>query len=132
MSLIQESKEVVELIKKGYQLEAEKRMVELRAQIIDLEGGNVELKKEILELRERLDMEESMEFRRPYYMRVTENGEDGPFCPKCYDDERKTMHLENLRQGEWYCNKCQVSYRDSSFSPQGPARNVRDPLDIML
>jgi hypothetical protein len=125
MSLIQDSKDVYELIKKGATLEAEERMLDLRGQIVDLESENIELKREVQRLLERLEMEDSMVYRSPYYMRTVEGGEDGPFCQRCWDDEKKAIRLQNDGPGYWYCNKCQVAYTDDDYvEPDEPANTI--------
>jgi hypothetical protein len=68
---------------------------------------------EISDLRQKLQDREkeaaigaSLEFGEDLYWRRTpDHGLDGPYCPTCWDDDRKLIHLKFVVEGTSQCVK---------------------------
>ena len=64
------------------------------------------LKAEIEDLNEKLQMKEKLIKKDNVYWL----GEDGPFCPKCWEDEEKKISMLPMGDGSHVeCTKCQTS-----------------------
>ncbi len=103
---------ITELIKKGANLEAEQKLVELREAVLELQTENLELREKINELEQQLSIRESLIYEGVCYWKVSRDGErDGPYCQVCYDSEANLIRLqkqyESLSRNYFYeCLKC--------------------------
>ena len=113
--MIPKYKDIVDLIKKGATIEAQKKIMNLREAALELQEENVDLKSHIKKLEEELKIKESLEYSRSCYWLWKENDagdftiKDGPFCQRCYDVEQKLIRLQDW--GEvWMCMSCEKTY----------------------
>ena len=83
MSLIENFKEVADLVKKMGEMD-------LHRKIIDLQDEIVKLSRENRTLKEQLELKGKMIFKRNCYW---VEGDDVPYCPRCWEDKAKTIHL---------------------------------------
>jgi len=114
---------VLELYKKGSNLEAEQKLQELQEAFIDLKAENLDLREELLQLREKISLKESVKYETPFYYHLNEGIKDGPFCQKCYDDETKLVRLVivNDYKGTHFCKVCKNHFgKKKPFNPTGP------------
>jgi hypothetical protein len=113
---------VFELYKKGANLEAEQKLQELQEAFIDLKSENLELREELLELREKLKNKENLIYEAPFYYLEENETKDGPFCQKCYDDQKKLVRLIEVDQyaGSHYCKVCENHFGDKKPFNPGP------------
>ena len=102
MGAIDTLKELGTLVQKLDNLELLKRMVELQEQVFSLVTENQELRRESQRLSEQLAQRDQMEFRQNSYWKRDE----GPFCSRCFDVERKSVRM--LKSEECYpqCPNC--------------------------
>lgn len=107
---------VFELYKKGANLEAEQKLQELQEAFIDLKYENLELREEVLALRERAKVREELTYEAPFYFIHKEDEKDGPFCQKCYDDESKLVRLIEVNNslGSHFCKVCENNYGEGT------------------
>jgi hypothetical protein len=69
----------------------------------------------IRQLTQKNDLEASIVYEAPYYWKMIEEGQDGPYCQRCYDDKHKLTRLiekPNIR-GSYHCNVCNTWYGES-------------------
>jgi hypothetical protein len=124
-------KTVADLIKDNKQSEAavavadiQIKLGDLSTQFMEMSATNLTLSKENTALKEKLEFKETLNFKKPYY--VTKSG-DGPFCPTCWDDDRKAMRLDGPDGGarRWVCKKCKNYFDENpNYVPppiNGPA-----------
>jgi len=81
----------------------EDSLQELRDRIAKLERENVDLKRENAELKEALHHYTNLEFKEPVYYR---KGDNTPFCPICWEVDKKTVHLiihDTNARHTWCC-----------------------------
>lgn len=72
--------------------------------------------KEILSLKEKMRLKDNMIWESPYYMMTDEcQVKSGPFCPGCYENDEKVIHLQNITTGSWQCHICSKLFKDSSY-----------------
>lgn len=97
---------------------------------------------EISDLRGRLQdrqreaaIEASLEFGEDlYWRRTADHGFDGPYCPTCWDDDRKLIHLKFVAEGSFPMREGRrrrydcVLHKTEYFVPVGifgPPRTIR-------
>jgi hypothetical protein len=119
---------LVELIKKGSQLEAQKTIQELREGFLQLHAENIELKQELLEMRIAENVKENMIFDEPFYYLLDENDKkDGPFCPKCWEKDEKKCRVINTPTsytGKFQCQVCHSSFGRGKPIPRPKPLNI--------
>src|SRR2546428_2974752 len=88
--------QIAELIKKGATLEAQERIMELRAAALSLEEENLRLSKEVQDANQKIsELEQKLADRTklrhvpPVYYA---DGDEVPFCPVCFEKDDKRSH----------------------------------------
>lgn len=124
---------VGDLIKANKQAEAATALADVQIKLGDLSSQcmqlgkmNLVLAKENAELKEKLTFAAKLVFKKPFY--VTDSG-DGPFCPKCYDDERKGIRLDGPHGGgykRWDCPKCRNHFMENPDYKLPTAKSILD------
>lgn len=103
--------EIVDLIKKGSTLEAQEKIMELREAVVALEEDNSNLRRQVRELEEKLSFQESLRFESPFYYAQDDSV---PYCPRCWEVDRKAVHLpppSQVMAGTRYdCVECKTMY----------------------
>lgn len=121
MSIIDDTKKIMELIKKYNDAELYQKIVDLRDEIFELKEENLNLKEKIKNLVEEKKVSEKMFFEAPFYWKMDGDKKDGPYCQKCYDDDKKLIRLQALEKEYWQCCVCKNYFRDPSYSrPKRP------------
>jgi len=103
MSILKNVKEIVDLVQKIDDVELYRKIVELEGEIVELTRQNRIYEQEIDQLKARLEVSKRMEFRKPFYF---QEGDHVPFCPHCWEHEKKAFHLTEGRKGVWQCQHC--------------------------
>jgi hypothetical protein len=92
----------------------------------DAEEENRNLKRQIDALKSEQEIEASLIFAQDTYWRRKPDGKlEGPFCPTCWDDTRKTMRLKRYGEGEFVGHKGRavrydcVLHKTEYFLPPG-------------
>jgi hypothetical protein len=97
-------KENPEILSKITSLNGE--IIKAQQEVFSLIDENRQLKSKIDELEKEVNTIHEMEFKHGIYWREGEGINDrGPFCPTCYDKDRKTIHLKEWGKG-YLCNVC--------------------------
>ena len=89
-------KDIIDLIKKGSEIEAQEKILELKEAALKLQEENISLKEKIKRLKEELELKESIEWDGSVYW-LTEKDSDkkeGPFCQICFDGDKKLIRLQ--------------------------------------
>jgi formate dehydrogenase maturation protein FdhE len=113
MDIIQNAKELAALIKKLGNIELERRTLSLQSEILELTSELVELKKENAEMKQLLEREKQLTFKPPLYYA---EGDPTPFCPICWEQHRKTIHVigpktvESTGHVYAHCNICNKDF----------------------
>jgi hypothetical protein len=111
MSIIDNAKEIADLIKKIGDVELYRRIVELEGEIIELTRAKRQAEGEIERLSERLKWQGQMEFRKPFY--YTSN-DIHPYCPQCWEVNHIAVHLDgpgSAGTGKYYnCHNCKSDF----------------------
>ena len=111
MSVTDTAKIALDLVKKGVTVGLEEKIMQLREEGLELQEENLRLRKENRELKERLESEEDVYFRRRVYWR---DGDDVPFCPYCRETSGILVHLKRPFKEKnvevHACEKCRTQY----------------------
>lgn len=113
-------------------------MIDLQMEVLeliqkqqDLIFDNGTLRAKIKELETQISRSKDVRFNGTIYYTVENGKEDGPFCPVCYDKERKLVRLHDGRQrvaqARWLCLVC-----NAVFEPVGPQRQFPETLGEAL
>jgi len=106
-------KDIVELLKKGLTIEAQEKIMELREAAMELQEQNLALRERVVALESELKQSKNLKFDGGlYYM----HGDPDPFCPLCYERDKKLIHLVKNGQQEGYWPSCLVC--NESFEPR--------------
>src|SRR4030095_16349621 len=106
MGIVENVKEVADLVQKVGNLDLSKRIIELEREIIELTHENWELKKDNKELGEMLQLKVKMNFKTPFWFM---EGDSVPYCPKCYEGDQKLVHLRFIPEDE-SCRRYHLCY----------------------
>ncbi|WP_020562097.1 hypothetical protein [Methylosarcina fibrata] len=107
--------EIMDLMKKGATMEAQEKIMELRAGALELQEENLDLKAKIKELEAALKRQGELIYEKPSYWIVSDNGKDGPFCQRCYDVEQHLVRLQGGENDSWNCKSCKSLYRGPKY-----------------
>ena len=98
-------KDIVDLIKKGATLEAQEKLITMREAALELQEENLQLRAQVSELLALIKQENVLTFDGEVYWFETDDGREGPFCPKCKDSDCKQVRLHKDGHG-WWCHTC--------------------------
>ena len=111
---------IAELYKKGSNLEAEKKLIDLQSAFLELQGECLSLKVKVGELEAKLNEKEELSYSKDngaYYLNKKDGTTEGPYCQLCYDTEGKLIRLryeEIALQTEdvkvYHCLRCTTNY----------------------
>ena len=110
MGIIENAKEIADIIKKYDDIELNRKIVELEGEIIELTRTNRLLEEEIEELKQLVSLTKQMNWKKPFYYI---EGDETPFCPNCWEAGKNTIHLTNTGtiRNPWYCPKCKTHFQ---------------------
>ena len=117
-------RQIREMIKRSNDQELFKLILALQRDIFDLESENLKLNVELTSLKRELALSEKLHVRPPYpyYFR---DGDDVPFCPACWESERKAIHLsapEHVDLGiRRQCRVCKETYWEEPIGGKAKA-----------
>ncbi len=117
MGIIDNAKDIAELIKKYNDIELYQKIIDLRDEIFELREDNLRLKEKIGTFNKEKEIYKKMVFESPFYWFKDGEKKDGPYCQKCYDDNKKIIRLQKIRNGLWKCLVCNCYVRDQSYRP---------------
>ena len=98
MDILDNAKDIYALIKKLGNQDLLEKMADLRDQILELREENRSLK-------EKLSVQETYDMYFKNNMYWDANKKDGPYCSKCWDDNKKAIRLQK-QNDEYYCPVC--------------------------
>ena len=104
---------IYDLAMKGKTLELQEKLMQLREQALELQEENFRLREENGKLKERVELKETMKFKRKVYFR---DDDEIPFCAYCYDRHQLLIHLSGPEpnpgaRGHLYtCQECSTTY----------------------
>lgn len=119
MSLMPNFKDIVELVKKGSNLEAQEKIMELREYVIEVQEENFKLKTEVEEIRSNAELSSKLTFTRPFYYM---QNDETPYCPKCWENDNKAIHLFEKFGVRFDCPQCKTIFPTKDNDPEQSTR----------
>jgi hypothetical protein len=98
-------KDIVDLLKKGFTIEAQEKIMELREAAMELQEENLKLRERVNQMEAELKVSKTLKFRDEAYWL---DDDTVPFCHVCYDRDRKMIHLHDASPFgfQWKCPVC--------------------------
>ena len=111
--------EIIGLIKTGATIEAQEKVMELRQDALVHQEENIQLRAQVKELQDALELSKKMRWDGSYYW---QDGDDTPFCSHCFDNTRKAIHLFTGRHmgHRWTCPNCKTRFGRSHAGDGAP------------
>ena len=106
MGLIESIKTVAEVLQKADNIPVYKEVINLQKDAIELVEENNQLKREIKQYKDILDIRGQIIYDKNAYWLPVEKTKDGPYCSKCWDDENKLIRLNHSNGQNYNCPKC--------------------------
>lgn len=107
MSIIENFKEVADLVKKVGDIELYRRIIELEGEVIEVTRENRLMEAKVEQLESLLRLKEKMDFREPFYFY---EGDSVPYCPRCWEADKKAVHVVTIfsdtSRQRWDCPQC--------------------------
>jgi len=128
MGIIENAKDIAQLIKKYNDADLYQKIVDLRDEIFELREENLGLKEKIKNLEKDQYIQSQLTWEPPYYFLKKEEKKDGPYCQKCWDENKKLIRLQDHKNGCWSCLACKNVVVDSSFQ-QSEQQDCHDPYE---
>ncbi len=91
------------------------RLVDAKEQLQTNREENIELRSEILNLKEQIGKRNDIVFEKnKYYLKKSDGAKDGPYCQKCFDKDEKLIRLQKEEvpgyPSHWHCTTCNMTY----------------------
>jgi hypothetical protein len=99
IDIINTAKEVANAVKKYNDVPLMNQVFELQQALLDMQNDKIELKRQLDEARKKLDIRDTMHKRGEYFYR---DGDEEPFCPKCWQKDEKAVYLSTQKTSETY------------------------------
>lgn len=92
-------------------------LADAKIKIAEIQEQLIEKNKKIKDLENDIGTHGKMIWRDPVYYMKKDGGEEGPYCPQCYDSGHKSIRLIKLTTGLWECKTCKNTYTDNTYRP---------------
>ena len=106
MGVLENVKEISELIKKYNDQDLYERIVELREQILSLREESLQLKEEINHLKKAEKVKGNIIKDGNCYYKKSDEKRGQPFCMTCWDVDRRLVSLLKEPRNTISCNIC--------------------------
>ena len=118
-------KDIIELVKKGAEIEAQEKIMELRQAALDLQEENIALREKLRDLEEHLNVKSQMQFDGTVYWLERDETKEGPYCQLCYDKEGKLINLQADSE-RWRCLGCKKAFYPGKKKKKWPLTSHGD------
>ena len=111
MDILTELREIADAVRQMGNDALYERLVNIRAEILEIQEKLFKNKNRITELEEALVIKKKLVFTDNAYYEVNAEGNPTgvPYCPRCYDIDKKLCHLNPLG-GIGTCPNCRIRY----------------------
>jgi hypothetical protein len=116
MGIADQFRELAALAQKVQNLELYQKLVAFQAEIVALQNDNSELHERVRALQEKVNLREQLSLERNFYWLQSNGSMDGPYCPKCYNEDQEARRL--LSEGSLrFCLACGLVLREDGCLP---------------
>lgn len=111
MGVIDNMKDIADLIKKAGDLDLYRKIVESEGEVIDLTRENRRLEEKVSELEKTLALRKQMVHKPPFHF---QEGDPTPFCSACWETKKLAIHVifahDNEYEIRWDCPTCKQMF----------------------
>src|SRR6266571_3103207 len=101
-------KDAVTVADKLRDADLKQKMAAVQVECAKLAEENARLRQENLQLHERIETRENMEYRDDVYWRRVSDLVEGPFCPRCFDKDQRQARMTRSEGEFWRCTVCDL------------------------
>ena len=135
MSIINDLQAVAKVLQKAGNIDLYNILLDLQEKILEVEKENSDLRDQVRELKEELKIKAQIVFSDDAYWIVEVDKKDGPYCPHCYDGEKRLIRLLSCPDPRFSrCPKCNLTlpihYGKPWKRPEINSRNKTDDDDL--
>ncbi len=120
MGVIENAKEIADLVKKMGDIELYRKIVALEGEVLDLTREKRDLEQKVEELGRALVFTKTSKFREPFYFA---DGDNTPHCAPCWEQKHQPVHLvkrwSEHGQTRYDCPICKNTCVVNSANPIG-------------
>jgi hypothetical protein len=122
MGILEDTKAVASALQAAHDVPLYQKFMGLYGNIMETLTENKELRDQVADLTAKLELVKKMDFRAPFYY---QDGDEVPFCQRCFEHDRKGIHLVLMPdQVSYNCRVC-----NSIYTPRSPLRSQRRTPD---
>jgi len=99
-------KDLANLVKKYNDIDLNRKITDLSYEVFELAQSNLKLKDQVAKLEASLSLRESLVPRNNFYWLIKGDGEDGPFCMRCYDKDGAPRRMISDHGRAFTCPAC--------------------------
>lgn len=92
-------------------------LAEAKMDIASIQEVLIKKDEELSSLQAQLEIKGKIIWEKPYYFLVEGTSKEGPYCPTCYDNNKKLIRLQDQTNGIWGCQVCKSILEDSTYKP---------------
>jgi hypothetical protein len=109
LGVLDDVKSLVSVVQKIDNVELYRKILDLQREVQDLVGENRELKQQLLEVKDKLDLHGTLVFERDAYWLPATDRRDGPFCSLCWDSKRELIRMIKCGNPAFsQCPRCKI------------------------
>jgi len=111
MSVVENLKQIADLIKKAGDIELYRKIIESEGEAIELTRENRRLEDRVAVLEKTLSLQKKMVHKPPFYF---QEGDPTPFCSPCWENKKLAIHVlfahDNEYEVRWDCPTCKQMF----------------------
>jgi hypothetical protein len=120
VGILDEMKEIGDLIKKAGDIDLYRRINKLEGEVIDLTRDKRRADEKIEELERTLKFKAELVFKEPFYWL---GADQTPYCPVCWESEHKAVHIHFNNSHNaiqyWVCLNCEAQFSARGLPMRG-------------
>lgn len=99
MGIYDAIKDGISVVKASDNIELLKSFMEIQNGYWEMQEELTKIKEENRVLKEELELKEKVIFKGNMYYINNDNNEEGPFCTRCYDENRSLVRMHDMGHG---------------------------------
>lgn len=124
MAIFDELKTIGKILQEAGKIEQYQQILETQEKLLEMQKKIIDLENENQKLKEQLDIKDNLIYKEELYWLKNGSYEDGPFCSRCWDVNKKLVRAKGRRNNGFICPECN-HYTGSGVSISQPEiRNI--------
>ena|ERR1700690_3848837 len=107
MGLYDGLRDAANVLKEANKIEQYKEILEAQKELLDMQKRISDLESENKDLKDKLETKGKLVYQNDTYVLVEDDKEDGPFCSRCWDVERRLVRTHPMGNPAFHkCPEC--------------------------